>query len=210
MSRIHELLKQLKELGGSDLHLGAGVPPHLRIHGHIQPMAGAAPLDDATLRPMLLELLPPRRREEFEQQADLDFAFGVDGIARFRANYLVQEGGAAAVFRIVPDRIPALEDLHLPPVVEQLCHLRSGLVVIAGPSGGGKTTTLAAIIDKINSTYQKHIVAVEDPVEFVHTSKRSVISQREVGTDTDSFSAALRGAIRQDAEVIVVGELRDL
>ncbi|MSP60812.1 MAG: PilT/PilU family type 4a pilus ATPase [Myxococcales bacterium] len=210
MGRIHDLLRYLKDCRGSDLHLGAGLAPLVRLHGRLEAVQGCGPLDDQALRSMLFELTTPRQREQFERTGDLDFAFGLDGVARFRTNYLVQEGGAAAVFRIIPDQIVPLADLKMPPAVEGLCHLRSGLVLVTGPTGSGKSTTLSAIIDTINSTYSKHIVAVEDPVEFLHHSKRSIISQREVGTDTESFGAALRGAIRQDADVVLVGEMRDL
>ncbi len=141
---------------------------------------------------------------------DLDFAYGLEGFARFRANYLRQEIGAGAVFRIIPETIVPLADLNLPKAIDTLAHLQQGLVLVTGPTGSGKSTTLAAIIDRINITYHKHIVTIEDPVEFVHQNKLSVFSQREVGADTESFGAALRSAIRQDADVVLVGEMRDL
>ena len=209
MAKIQELLKQLKDLGGSDLHLGSGQAPAMRRHGSLEPLPNRAPIDDQALRAMLDGLLTDRRRAEFQRTADLDFAFGLDGVARFRSNYLMQETGIAAVFRLIPEVIPSIAELALPPAIEQLCHLRGGLVLVAGPNGSGKTTTVAAIIDRINALSARHIVTVEDPVEFLHRGKKSVVSQREVGTDTESFSAALRGAVRQDAEVIFIGEMRD-
>ena len=159
---------------------------------------------------MRRELTSDAQWEEYSGCGDLDFAYGLEGVARFRANFLRQENGAGAVFRIIPERIVALDDLGLPKAIEALAHLRSGLVLVTGPTGSGKSTTLAAIIDKINTTYRRHIVTIEDPVEFVHANKLSVFSQREVGHDTVSFAAALRAAIRQDADVILVGEMRDL
>ena len=209
MARVDDLLRYLKESGASDLHMSAGLAPHVRLHGRLEPVPGWSALDHNAVLALLVEILAPRQREEYERSGDLDFAFGLDGVARFRTNYLLQETGAAAVFRIIPDRIPPLADLQMPPAVEALCHLRSGLVLVTGPTGSGKSTTLASIVDRINETYPKHIVTVEDPVEFLHRSKRSVVSQRQVGFDTETFAAALRGAIRQDAEVIMVGEMRD-
>ena len=154
-----------------------------------------------------------RRRvqwEEFQHSHDLDFAHGIPGVARFRCNYLVQQNGASAVFRLIPEKIITLEELKLGGAIEGLAHLRSGLILVTGPTGSGKSTTLAAVIDRINSTYSKHIVTIEDPIEFVHRDKLCRFSQREVGADTESFAAALRAAIRQDADVILVGEMRDL
>ena len=159
---------------------------------------------------ILREIASEEDWTDYEGCGDLDFAYGFEGVARFRANFLRQENGAGAVFRIIPEDIVPLEKLNLPKAIESLAHLRQGLVLVTGPTGSGKSTTLAAIIDKINNTYAKHIVTIEDPVEFVHKNKKSVFSQREVGTDTESFGAALRAAIRQDADVILVGEMRDL
>jgi twitching motility protein PilT len=210
MARIDELFRYLKSSKGSDLHLGVGVAPHIRRHGSLEPVPDWAPFDDAGLRKLLYEIASEKQKQEYERCGDLDFAYGLPEVARFRCNYFVEGGGAAAVFRIIPERIVPLAELKLPPAVESVAHLRGGLVLVTGPTGSGKSTTLASIIDKVNETYSKHIVTIEDPVEFVHQSKRSVISQREVGADTESFANALRAAIRQDADVILVGEMRDL
>jgi twitching motility protein PilT len=211
MPRIDQLFRLLKERSGSDLHLAASMEPRLRVHGALEPVGDDWPeLSNEELLGLMRELVADDAWREYEKSGDFDFAYGLPGVARFRANFLRQENGAAAVFRIIPERIVALEDLGLPKAIEGLAHLRQGLVLVTGPTGSGKSTTLAAIIDKINTTYRRHIVTIEDPVEFVHANKQSVFSQREVGHDTVSFAAALRAAIRQDADVILVGEMRDL
>ena len=158
---------------------------------------------------MLQDLAQPRHWNEYASTSDVDFAYGLEGVARFRANYFAQENGAAAVFRVIPERIVSVEELKLPAAIEKLAHLRKGLALVTGPTGSGKSTTLAAIIDLINRDYAKHIVTIEDPVEFVHKNKQSVLSHREVGSDTVSFAEALRAAVRQDADVVLVGEMRD-
>jgi twitching motility protein PilT len=210
MARLHELFHYLKDHGGSDLHLAAGLEPRIRVHGSLEPVAGWPALDHEALLGLLREIVSEEPWDEYRKSGDLDFAYGLDGVARFRANFLEQENGAGAVFRLIPETIVPLEQLRLPKAIESLAHLQQGLVLVTGPTGSGKSTTLAAIIDRINETYAKHIVTIEDPVEFVHRNKQSVFSQREVGTDTESFGAALRAAIRQDADVILVGEMRDL
>src|SRR5215212_8198838 len=203
--RIHELFKYLRDSKGSDLHLAAGLEPRTRVHGALEPVAGWPVLSHDDLCGLLREITTEEQWTEYDGCGDLDFAYGFEGVARFRANFLRQENGAGAVFRIIP-----VEKLNLPKAIESLAHSQQGLVLVTGPTGSGKSTTLAAIIDKINTTYAKHIVTIEDPVEFVHKNKKSVFSQREVGTDTESFGSALRAAIRQDADVILVGEMRDL
>jgi twitching motility protein PilT len=210
MARLDELFHYLKEHKGSDLHLAAGLEPRVRIHGALEPVEGWAPLAHDELLSLLREIASEEDWNEYTACGDLDFAYGLEGLARFRANFLRQENGCGAVFRIIPERIVPLEELNLPAAIEGFAHLRQGLVLVTGPTGSGKSTTLAAIIDRINSTYPRHIVTIEDPVEFVHQNKLSTFSQREVGADTESFSAALRAAIRQDADVILVGEMRDL
>jgi twitching motility protein PilT len=210
MPRLHELFHYLKDHGGSDLHLASGLEPRVRVHGSLEPVQGWPVLDDEGLCGILREIASEEQWQEYRRTGDLDFAYGMEGIARFRANYLQQSNGSGAVFRIIPETIVPLEKLRLPKAIESLAHLQQGLVLVTGPTGSGKSTTLAAIIDRINETYAKHIVTIEDPVEFVHRNKKSVFSQREVGTDTESFGAALRAAIRQDADVILVGEMRDL
>ena len=210
MARIHQLFRYLREQGCSDLHLAAGLEPRARHHGELHPVPGWAPLPNGELLELLQEIASEEQWADYRRSGDLDFAYGIEGVARFRANYLEQENGAAAVFRLIPEEIVPLAKLNLPPAIEGLAHVRQGLVLVTGPTGSGKSTTLAAIIDKINHTYAKHVVTIEDPVEFVHTNRLCIFSQREVGADTESFGAALRAAIRQDADVILVGEMRDL
>lgn len=210
MARLDDLLRKLKEGGGSDLHLAAGLEPRIRVHGGLDPVEGWQTLEHAELRELMAELASERHWSEYEKTNDCDFAYGLEGVARFRANYFVQERGCAAVFRIIPEKIVSLEQLDLPPAIEGLAHLEQGLVVVTGPTGSGKSTTLAAIVDKINRTYAKHIVTIEDPVEFVHQNKESVLSHREVGEHSTGFAPALRAAVRQDADVVLVGEMRDM
>ncbi len=209
MAQIDELLRYLKEHKGSDLHLAAGLEPRIRVNGDLRAVEGQSRLDDAGLRKLLREMATQSQWAAYEAKHDLDFAYGLEGVARFRANFFVQEHGAGAVFRMIPEKIVALEELQLPKAIEGLVHLRKGLVVVTGPTGSGKSTTLAAIVDKINRTYAKHILTLEDPVEFVHENKKSVISHREVGSHTQGFGPGLRAAIRQDADVVLVGEMRD-
>ena len=209
MARLDALLRQLKEDGGSDLHLAAGLVPRMRRRGHVEEVAGQGVLDDAGLRGMLAELASEAQWREFETARDLDFAYAIPGLARFRTNFLVQENGAAAVFRIVPERVVTVEALGLPPAIASLAELEKGLVLVTGPTGSGKSTTLAAIIDRINRNQARHVVTIEDPIEFVHEDQRSVFSQREVGPHSGGFAAALRAVLRQDADVVLVGEMRD-
>jgi twitching motility protein PilT len=209
MPRLDALLVRLKELKGSDLHLAAGVVPRLRLRGELADAEGWGALGDAPLRELLREIASDEQWREFEAQSDLDFAYAIAGVGRFRVNYLVQHHGAAAVFRLIPEAILSVEELGLPKAIESLAHLEKGLVLVTGPTGSGKSTTLAAVIDQINRTYARHIVTIEDPVEFVHQNKRSVLSHREVGSHTRGFGPALRSAVRQDADVVLVGEMRD-
>ncbi|MCH9647139.1 MAG: PilT/PilU family type 4a pilus ATPase [Deltaproteobacteria bacterium] len=210
MAELHALFKILKDVGGSDLHLSVGLPPRIRCDGALVDVEGRSVLGQDDLLVLLREVVSEAQWEEYTRTGDLDFAYGLKGVARFRANYLRQLKGAAAVFRIIPEKILSVEELGMPPAVGGLADLHRGLVLITGPTGSGKSTTLAAIIDRINSRYRKHIVTIEDPVEFIHPNKQSVLSQREVGTDAESFAAALRVALRQDADVVLVGEMRDL
>jgi twitching motility protein PilT len=207
--QLRDLLGRTCEIGGSDLHLAAGLEPRIRLHGALQEVPGLPVLQDADLRSGLRDLVSPEQWTTFEERGDLDFAYGF-GKERFRANYFEQAQGAAAVFRRIPERIATLGELHLPPAIERLVHVQRGLVLVTGPTGSGKSTTLASIVNSINESYSKHIVTIEDPIEFLHQERRCVFSQREVGSDTPSFADALRAAMRQDADVILVGELRDL
>ena len=209
MPELDSMLRYLKEQGGSDLHLAAGLPPRVRLSGELAPIQGRELLTDAALRSLLQEIATDAQWTSYSECGDLDFAYGLEGTGRFRANFFVQEHGAGAVFRMIPEKIIPLEDLGLPPVVEKFVHLEKGLVVVTGPTGSGKSTTLAAIIDKINRSYERHILTLEDPIEFVHDNKKSVFSHREIGTHTRDFGPGLRAAIRQDADVVLVGEMRD-
>src|SRR5258705_2179253 len=209
MAAIDALLIALKERSGSDLHLAAGTPPRLRVKGNLDAIDGQAPQSDASLRALLREIVSGEQWAEYEAGGDLDFAYGLPGVARFRANYLVQQNGAGAVFRIIPEQILSVEQLALPPAITRLADLGKGLVLVTGPTGPGKSPTLAAIVDHINANHRKHIVTIEDPVEFVQQNKQSVLRHREVGSHTQGFGPALRAAIRQDADVVLVGEMRD-
>ena len=209
MARLDELLTLLKTNDGSDLHLVAGSPPRMRAKGRLGAIEGRAVLSEGELRELLEEITTDKAWAEFEATNDLDFAYGLEGVARFRANYFVQETGAAAVFRIIPEEIIPLEKLKVSPSIEGLAHLTQGLVLVTGPTGSGKSTTLAAIINEVNSKYPKHVVTIEDPVEFVHQNRSAIFSHREVGLHTLGFGPALRSAIRQDADIILVGEMRE-
>ncbi len=210
MADIDVLLQYLKDRGGSDLHLATGLEPRIRCHGALEAVEGWPVLTAASLIKLLSGITSAKQWEEYERTRDLDFAYGLEGVARFRANYLYQENGPGAVLRIIPEKIIPLADLKLPAAIEKLAHMQQGLVLVTGPTGSGKSTTLASIIDCINIKYARHIVTIEDPVEFVHQNKKSVMSHREVGTHTGGFSQALRAAMREDADVILVGEMRDL
>ncbi len=210
MARLHELLRYTKAHSGSDLHLATGMEPRIRRFGALEPVPGWQPLLAAELAELLRELVTETQWEEYAASGDLDLALGLPGVARFRVNYLRQENGPSAVFRAIPEQILSVEELGLPPSVARLAELRSGLVLVTGPTGSGKSTTLAAIVDRINRATARHIVTIEEPVEFLHAPIRSVFSQREVGRHTDSFASALRAAIREDADVVMVGELRDV
>ena len=210
MAKLDKLLKLLKERNASDLHLSAGLVPRMRVQGEMETVEGWAALDDEALRELMQEITSEARWKKFEKEWDLDFAYGLAGVARFRVNFLMQDRGVAAVCRIIPEDIQSLDDLGVPAAVAALAEIEKGLVLLTGPTGSGKSTTLAAIIDSINRNHERHIVTIEEPVEFVHKNRKSVISHREVGTHTNSFAAALRAVIRQDADVVLVGEMRDL
>ena len=209
MAQLDQLLSYLKENDCSDLHLAAGLEPRVRAKGSLRTIEGRSPLSDEELRGMMAEIALPKHWDEFVETNDVDFAYGLEGVGRFRANYFVQQKGAGAVFRIIPEDIITLEKLRLVAAIETLAHLDQGLVLVTGPTGSGKSTTLAAIIDKVNKTYPKHIVTIEDPVEFVHQHQTATFSHREVGLHTLTFENALRSGIRQDADVILVGEMRE-
>jgi twitching motility protein PilT len=207
---IQASLRELVDLGGSDLHLKVGAPPRFRIDGVLQDAPGAAVLETDDTEAALLALLPePSRREEFAAENEVDFSFDIPGSGRFRVNAFRQRGTTALVCRAIPHHIRSIEDLYLPEAVRTLAEEERGIVLLAGATGSGKSTTLAAMIDHINETRSRHIVTIEDPIEFVHQDKCSAISQREIGTDTASFARALRRVLRQDPDVILIGEMRD-
>jgi twitching motility protein PilT len=207
---VDDLLRLLLERGGSDLHLTVGSPPGLRIRGEIVPVARVRALTPKDTQDMILMLLSEEQRRRFDAELELDFAYSIPGLSRFRANVFQQRNSMGAVFRCIPLAIPTLEELGLPKVCQQLCERPRGLVLVTGPTGSGKSTTLAAMIDHINATRAVHIVTLEDPIEFMHRNKRAYVNQREIGSDTRSFASALRRVLRQDPDVILVGEMRDL
>jgi len=209
MAKIDAFFKLMNDQGASDLHLVSGQPPALRLRGDIERVKYKM-LDNDSLKAMLYEIAPEDKIKVFEETGDVDFGYEIPGLARYRANFFMQKNGCAAVFREIPSTILTVEQLGLPPVIAKLADLPRGLILVTGPTGSGKSTTLAAIIDEANKNRKDHILTIEDPVEFVHTSQGCIINHREVGTHTTTFSAALRGALREDPDIILVGELRDL
>jgi twitching motility protein PilT len=209
MAQIDAFFKLMHEQGASDLHLVTGQQPVLRVQGDLTRVKYKELTNDG-LKAMLYEIAPEDKVKVFEETGDVDFAYEIPGLARYRANFFEQKWGVAAVFREIPSDILTCEQLGLPTVVRKLASLPRGLVLVTGPTGSGKSTTLAAIIDEANRTRKDHIITVEDPIEFVHKSKEAVINHREVGLHTRSFAAALKGALREDPDVILVGEMRDL
>lgn len=210
MAKLDRLFQMLKDQGASDLHMIVGAPPKFRQRGQLEAIPGEPVLTQEVLADYLFEITNEQQKAHYLKTKDLDFAYGLEGVARFRCNYLTQKAGFGAVFRIIPEKIKSITDLNLPKAAEKFAHLQSGLVLVTGPTGSGKSTTLAAIIDLINSSYNKHVLTIEDPIEFVHQNKGCLITQREIGVDTRSFGNALRAASREDADVILVGEMRDL
>ncbi len=209
MAYIDSFFEVLVEQGASDLHIGEGQPPKIRKHGDVMPIREEAITRDEAAY-MLSEIAGPESWALFEERGDLDFAYEMDAHSRFRCNFLKQANGYGAVFRLIPTKIATLEQLGIPPVVKEFGQLRGGLVLVTGPTGSGKSTTLAALIDYINENFARHIVTVEEPIEFVHSNKRSIITQREVPVNTVSFPAGLKAALREDADIVLVGEMRDL
>ena len=209
MSYIDQFLAVIVAEGASDLHIGEGQPPKMRRHGDVMPIRDE-PVTREEATEMLSEMCGQERWEIFQERSDLDFAYEMDEKSRFRCNFLKQAHGYGAVFRLIPMRIASLDQLGIPPVVKEFGHLRGGLVLVTGPTGSGKSTTLAALIDYINENFSRHIVTIEEPIEFVHQNKRSIITQREVPVDSVSFPDGLKAALRQDADIVLVGEMRDL
>jgi twitching motility protein PilT len=209
MAQIDAFFKLMNDQGASDLHLMAGQQPVLRILGELERVKYKE-LDNDNLKAMLYEIAPEEKVKIFEETGDVDFAYEIPGLARYRVNFFEQKNGVGAVFREIPSIILTCEQLGLPPVVQKLATLPRGLVLVTGPTGSGKSTTLAAIIDEANKTRKDHILTVEDPIEFVHKGAKAIVNHREVGLHTKSFAAALRGALREDPDIILVGEMRDL
>ena len=206
---LTELLRITVDMDGSDLHLATDTPPQVRVHGALQRLAGA-PLTPADTQALAYSVLTDAQKKRFEDTQELDFSFGIRGLARFRGNLFHQRGAVGAVFRLIPERIRGFGELDLPPVVATLADRPRGLVLVTGPTGSGKSTTLAALLDTINTSRRGHILTIEDPIEFVHAHKNCLVNQREVLSDTGSFGTALRAALREDPDVVLIGEMRDL
>ncbi len=206
---IDELLKKAVKLGASDLHVKVGNAPIVRIDGKLSFMPGEKRLSSEDTMNIAFSVMTPTQKELFKKKNDMDIAYSVPGLGRFRCNAFVQRGTVGTAFRVIPMKILEIEQLHLPPVIKKIALEPRGLILVTGTTGSGKTTTLASIIDYINTNRTDHVMTIEDPIEFLHRDKRSVVNQREVGTDTESFSKALRAAMRQDPDVILVGEMRD-
>lgn len=209
MAQIDAFFKMMHDLGASDLHLTSGSQPVVRLHGELQRIKYKV-LETAELKKLLYEITPEHKIKKFEESGDVDFAYEVPGLARYRANYFMHLKGIGAVFREIPSKIKTIDDLGLPQILKRLVMLPKGIILVTGPTGSGKSTTLAAMVDYANRMRKDHILTIEDPIEFVHKPVNCLINQREVGRDTQSFSAALRGALREDPDIILVGEMRDL
>jgi twitching motility protein PilT len=207
---VPELLGKLLEMDGSDLHLTSGTPPTIRVHGELERLEEYPALTPRALQGMIYAILPQKMRERFEQELELDMSYSLPGRARFRVNVFMQRDAVGAVFRVIPFDIKHVDDLGLPPVVSDLARFPRGFVVVTGPTGSGKSTTLASMVDVVNTERAGHIMTVEDPIEFLHRHKTCLVNQREIGADTHSFASALKHVLRQDPDVILVGEMRDL
>ncbi len=210
MAKLDAFFSKMVEIQGSDLHLTTGLTPFFRLHGDMVAVSGVPPIEAEEMKRLLYEITPDTNREQFEREHDTDFAYELPGKARFRANLFMDHRGPGAVFRQIPNDILTCDQLGLPKAVRDLCFLSKGLVLVTGPTGSGKSTTLAAMIDLVNKTRSDHIITIEDPIEFVHKSQKCLVHQREVGRHTDSFKRALRAALREDPDIILVGEMRDL
>jgi twitching motility protein PilT len=209
MANLYQLLQTMIEKGASDLHITTGTPPQIRVDGRLIPL-NLPPLTPAETKQLVYSVLTDAQKHKFEEDDELDFSFGLKGLSRFRANVFMQRGAVACAIRTIPFKIMSFEELGLPPVVQELVKKPRGLVLVTGPTGSGKTTTLAAMIEKINSERSMHIVTIEDPIEYLHPHKKSLVNQREVNSDTKSFKNALKYILRQDPDVVLIGEMRDL
>lgn len=206
---LSELLRKMTEQGGSDLHITTNSAPMVRVHGVLRPLEYAE-LSPSETKQLAYSVLTDAQKHRFEETLELDFSFGIKGLSRFRANIFNQRGAVGAVFRSIPYEIRSFEELGLPPVIDKLCEKPRGLILVTGPTGSGKSTTLAAMVDKVNRDRHEHIITVEDPIEYLHTHKGCLVNQREVHSDTHNFASALRAALRQDPDVVLIGEMRDL
>jgi twitching motility protein PilT len=209
MQTLPELLQTMVQMEGSDLHITTNTPPQVRVHGHLTRLEGGA-LTPSETKQLAYSVLTDAQKKRFEETLELDFSFGIKGLARFRVNMFNQRGAVGAVYRLIPERIRSFQELSLPPVLATLAERPRGLVLVTGPTGSGKSTTLAAMIDKINKERHDHILTIEDPIEFVHQHQSCLVNQREVHSDTESFSNALRAALREDPDIVLIGEMRDL
>ena len=209
MANLHQLLKAMVEKGASDLHITTGSAPQLRIDGKLEPLKMGA-LSPVETKQLCYSILTDAQKHKFEEESELDLSFGVKGLSRFRANIFMQRGAVAGAFRTIPFKILSFADLGLPPIITELANKPRGLILVTGPTGSGKSTTLASIIDKINTDRHEHIMTIEDPIEYLHPHKNCVVNQREVGADTQSFKKALKYILRQDPDVVLIGEMRDL
>src|SRR5687767_11412079 len=209
MATLPDLLKTLVEKSGSDLHITINTPPQIRVHGHLQRVEGPD-LSASETKQLAYSVLTDAQKKRFEETLELDFSFGIKGIARFRCNMFNQRGAVGAVYRVIPEKIRSFQELGLPPVLATLSERPRGLVLVTGPTGSGKSTTLAAMLDKINVERHDHILTIEDPIEYIHQHKSCLVNQREVHSDTQSFSLALRAALREDPDIVLIGEMRDL
>jgi len=206
---LHQLLKTMTEMGGSDLHITTNSPPQIRVDGKLRPL-DIPPMTAVDTKQLAYSVLTDAQKHRFEENLELDFSFGIKGLARFRANVFMQRGAVAAVYRTIPYEIRSFKDLGLPAVIAGICEKPRGLVLVTGPTGSGKSTTLAAMLDKINNERHEHMITVEDPIEYLHQHKKCLVNQRELHADTHSFSNALRAALREDPDVVLIGEMRDL
>ncbi len=207
---LNQLLKEMVAQGGSDLHVTTNSPPQVRVHGHLKPLDEINPMTPSETKQLCYSIMTDNQKHRLEEDLEIDLSFGIKGLARFRANIFHQRGAIAGVFRQIPFEIKGFKELALPVIVERLCEKPRGLILVTGPTGSGKSTTLAAMLDKINRERAEHMITIEDPVEFLHSHKKCLVNQREVHADTRSFSNALRSALRQDPDVVLIGEMRDL
>ena len=210
VATLGDLLKRMVDMGGSDLHITVDSPPRIRLHGELKPLEDLPTLGPADTKQLAYSVLTDAQKHRFEENLEIDFSFGIKNMARFRANLFNQRGAVAGAFRLIPFEVKSFEQLRLPPVLGTLCDKPRGLVLVTGPTGSGKSTTLAAMLDLINQSRYDHIITIEDPIEFIHYHKKCLVNQREVHSDTDSFASALRAALREDPDIVLIGEMRDL